>query len=148
MVHLDHVFRYAFARLRHREDAEDIAIEVVQSLPNPCHRQDLRIYMIGMARRKVADRLRKPRMPLEPHDHEASVRFDGRADDAAMVSATLAVLSDDHREVLVMKYIVGLTSSEIGAITGKNAAAVDSTLQRARDAFSKHWKTQLDEVLG
>jgi len=63
MVYLDDFFRYAMARLRIREDAEDVAIEVVQSLPNPCARRELRIYMLGMARRKVADRLRS-RRPL------------------------------------------------------------------------------------
>ena len=60
-IYLDDVYRYARARLRSREDAEDVAIEVVQELPTPCRRKDLLVYMIGMARRKVAGRLRTAR---------------------------------------------------------------------------------------
>ena len=145
MVYLDDTFRYAYARLRQREDAEDIAIEVVQALPNPCNRRDLRIYMIGMARRKVADRLRKSRPELTVREHE--VRFDGFADDAAIVSIVMGELSDEHREALIMKYVIGLSSTEIGALTGKNSAAVDSTLQRARAAFVRQWEQQGNEVV-
>jgi RNA polymerase sigma-70 factor (ECF subfamily) len=147
MAYLDDVFRYAFARLRQREDAEDIAIEVVQSLPNPCNRRDLRVYMIGMARRKVADKLRRSNRSLEQRDTDGSLRFDARADESAMVSMTLAGLSEEYRELLVMKYVTGLSSSEIGGIVGKKASAIDSSLQKARDAFAKQWKGNETEVI-
>ena len=64
MDFLDDVFRYSYARLGQREEAEDVAIEVVQALPNPCKRRDLRVYMLGMARRKIADRFRRARPTL------------------------------------------------------------------------------------
>lgn len=138
MRYLDDVFRYSHARLGQREDAEDVAIEVVQALPNPCRRKDLRIYMIGMARRKVADRLRRSR-PAELVDRDAAVRSDAASDNATVVSAVLARLEDDQREGLVMKYVIGLSSEEIGTLTGRKASAVDSLLQRARDAFARQW---------
>jgi len=64
---LDDIYRYARTRLGSREDAEDLAIEVVQALPAPCRRKDLRVYMIGIARRKLADRLRRSASPISPH---------------------------------------------------------------------------------
>lgn len=140
MVFLDDVFRYAYARTRNREEAEDIAIEVVQALPNPCRKDNLRVYMLGMARRKIADHFRRQRTnPIQESD--ATTRFDSRSDDVALVGDTLARLSDDHREVLTLKYVVGLSSQEIGELTGKNSTAIDSLLQRARGAFSEAWES-------
>jgi RNA polymerase sigma-70 factor, ECF subfamily len=147
MTFLDDVFRYALARLGQREEAEDIAIEVVQALPSPCYRRDLRPYMIGMARRKIADRLRKSRPPQVLLERDATDSFAAEADESAMVDAIMKGLSEEHREVLTLKYVIGLSSNEIGSLTGKRSTAVDSMLQRARDAFAEAWtRTTSDEV--
>lgn len=145
MGYLDDVFRYAYSRTGNREEAEDIAIEVVQALPSPCRKEDLRVYMLGMARRKIANLARKGRGTLELREDDATTRFDPAADDAAMVGLTLAQLSDDHREVLTLKYIVGLSSREIGDVLGKGAPAIDSMLQRARDSFATAWTALTSE---
>lgn len=147
MDYLDDVFRYASARLGQREEAEDVAIEVVQALPNPCLKDDLRIYMLGMARRKVADRLRK-RRPTQPLlESDVSYGFAEASDSAATVAKALAQLSEEHREVLVLKYINGLSSREIGHLSNRGEDAVNSQLQRARDAFSQQWNVlTTDEV--
>jgi RNA polymerase sigma-70 factor, ECF subfamily len=142
MAFLDDVFRYAYARIGSREDAEDIAIEVVQSLPSPCRKENLRVYMLGMARRKIADRTRRRRATVSINELDATTRFDPASDDAALVGHVLARLGDDHREVLTLKYIVGLSSREIADLIGRQPGAIDSLLQRARDAFAEVW-TQL-----
>jgi RNA polymerase sigma-70 factor (ECF subfamily) len=142
MRYLDDVFRYAMAKLRIREDAEDVAIEVVQSLPSPCRRQDLRLYMIGMARRKVADRMRKrSHHELREQDHVDHMDRDGFTN----IEVALKKLSDDHREALVLKYIVGLSSIEVGELTGKSPKAVDSLLQRARASFATAYGSPLED---
>jgi len=141
MDHIDDVFRYAMARINNREDAEDIAIEIVQALPNPCNRRDLRIYMVGMARRKIADHFRRKKHAEPITSYEPSGRFDLAADNLAVVANVLESLSDDHREVLVLKYVVGMTSAEIGEILEKRSDAVDSLLQRARACFANEWLT-------
>ncbi|AIE84679.1 RNA polymerase sigma factor [Fimbriimonas ginsengisoli] len=147
MKHVDDVFRYAMSRMGQREEAEDVAMEVVQALPNPCYRRDLRVYMIGMARRKIADRLRRRHPVNEIRESEAASRFDHASDEAAMVARTMSSLSPEHREALAMKYVVGLSSAEIGAAMGKRPEAVDSLMQRARDAFAREWtRTSSDEV--
>jgi len=147
MAYHKEVFRYAMARLGSREDAEDVAIEVVQALPNPCFKQDLRIYMLGMARRKAISLLRRKRASVEIRDREATTSFDERSDQAAMVGQILGGMSEEHRDVLTLKYMAGLTSVEIGRITGKRSDAVDSMLQRAREAFAQAWtRLSSDEV--
>jgi len=137
--YLDDVYRYAAMRIGQVEDAEDIAIEVVQALPNPCNREDLRLYMLGMARRKVANWYRsyKPTVPLLEADQ--SIRFDHQTDQISMVRDVLQGLSDDHREVLVLKYYFGMTSAEIGTVMERSSEAVDSLLQRARASFESDW---------
>jgi len=145
MLYLDDVYRYAAMRLGQREDAEDIAIEVVQALPNPCSKANLRIYMLGMARRKVADRLRQYRPNEELRDNDAAARFDHAVEDAEMVGCALKQLSPEHREVLTLKYVIGLSSSEIGRLLGKKPQAVDSLLQRGRSAFEEAWKSLTSE---
>ncbi len=140
MRYLDDVFRYARTRLGDREEAEDVAIEVVQSLPNPCRRGELRSYMVGMARRKIADRLRRRRPFAALREGDAVGRFDFASDEAASVEAALARLTAEHRELLTLKYLLGFSSREIGLALGKRADAVDSGLQRARAAFAEIWK--------
>lgn len=145
MAYLDDVFRYAFARTGNREEAEDIAIEVVQALPSPCRKENLRMYMLGMARRKIADYARRRRPQTDLRELDTTTRFDPASDDATLVGHTLGQLSDEHREVLTLKYIVGLSSREIGDLLGKNSPAIDSLLQRARDSFAGIWSQLTSE---
>ena len=58
MRFVDDVYRYALARTGNKEDAEDITIEVVHQAPARLSGDDLKPYMIGMARRKIADHFR------------------------------------------------------------------------------------------
>jgi len=140
MGYLNDVFRYALARLGRREEAEDIAIEVVQALPHPCCRRELRVYMIGMARRKVANHLRR-RRPSEAIRWDHAVEsFDDAANESALVASAMNRLSPEHRDLLTLKYVLGFSSDEIGSALRKRASAVDSALQRARAAFETAWK--------
>jgi RNA polymerase sigma-70 factor (ECF subfamily) len=139
MRYLDDVFRYAMSRLNDREEAEDIAIEVVQSLPSPCSRRDLRIYMIGMAHRKVVNRFRRQRPVSALRESDGGDRFETKVERAALVSTVLENMTEEHREVLTLKYVAGLSSSEIGHMLGKSNSAIYSQLQRARVAFAQDW---------
>lgn len=143
--YLDDVYRYARACLGSREDAEDLACEVVQSLPSKCRRRDLRVYMIGMARRKVADRLRHRLDTVAIQEPDLVGRFDESSDQSTLVGAVMAKLTGDQREALTMKYVVGLSSAEVGAALGRNAEAVDSLLQRGRAAFAREWNALTSE---
>ena len=144
-IYLDDVFRYAHSRLRSREDAEDIACEVAQSLPSPCRRRDLRVYMIGMARRKVADRLRRAKDTVEIHERDLVGRFDEASDRTALVELVLAKLTEDQREALTLKYVAGFTSQEVAATLGRNSEAIDSLLQRGRASFAREWNALSSE---
>lgn len=136
---LDEVHRYAQFRLGQAEDAEDAMMETWEALrarPAPfLASDDPRRYAIGVCRRKVADVLRKRRWaifrrePMEDPRHE----YDSRIS----VAAALRQLSDDQREVLALKYFHEFSAREIAELMGRTPAAVNSILQRARDAFAR-----------
>jgi RNA polymerase sigma-70 factor, ECF subfamily len=52
---------------------------------------------------------------------------------AAVVRAALLRLNDDHRDVLLKKYVDGDSVDEIADRTGRSAKAVESLLSRARE---------------
>jgi RNA polymerase sigma factor (sigma-70 family) len=51
---------------------------------------------------------------------------------ADLVRAALLCLPDDHRQVLLDKYLAGLAVGEIARRSGRSAKAVESLLARAR----------------
>jgi len=147
-THLDDVLRYSFFRLGSMEDAEDVTAQVLHDAQRMGGRlasiQDPRLYMLGMARRKISGALRK----RERHSRARSLddpsflppRTDG--DLAATqrrleVSEILRQLPDDQREVLALKYLHGLSTDEIAPLISRSPAAVNSLLQRAREAFAR-----------
>jgi RNA polymerase sigma factor (sigma-70 family) len=61
------------------------------------------------------------------------------------VQRVLDTVSESHRECLILKYVAGLTSAEIGELMELNSEAVDSLLQRARKAFATEWEVMHGE---
>lgn len=139
MRFVDDVYRYALARTGNKEDAEDIAIEVVHQAPAGMRTDELKPYMIGMARRKIADHFRH-----SARREETSVLPELGANFAVEqmidVQRALDTVSESHRECLILKYVNGLTANEIGLVMDISSDAVDSLLQRARKSFANQWE--------
>jgi RNA polymerase sigma-70 factor (ECF subfamily) len=135
---LTDIQRYAQFRLGNLEDAEDAAMETWQAIsahPDPfLAADDRRRYAIGICRRKVADQYRRRKWRREisrPGDNSPP-----DPDQQLMVSQTLSQLTDDQREVLALKYFHQFSAVEIAQIMGRTPVAVNSLLQRAREAFA------------
>jgi len=97
---------------------------------------DPRLWLLGIARRKVADSLRKSYRRKEESLSDIP-HFDahGQVEDAAMVREVLAELPEDQRAALVLKYMNELSTEEVGRVLGRTATAANSLLQRSREAF-------------
>lgn len=54
-----------------------------------------------------------------------------RSDEAARLRAAIATLPEPQRDALGLRYGAGLTAREIGAVIGKNDAAVQKLIERA-----------------
>lgn len=126
------IYRYCYAQLRNAQDAEDAAMEAMLALLRLpgwlCSRRDPKLYALGVARRKVADILRKRRTTASQVDS-------GTPLPAWDIGGTLWQLDPDHREVLVYRFMLGLTAEETGALMARSAPAIDSLVQRAKTAF-------------
>ena len=147
LAQLDDVVRYAFARLGSREEAEDVAMEVFQAafrfraeLPR---KSNPSLYLIGITRRKIADHLRRNRRQRgagtvsldDPGLHEVGwYQIEGLFE---LIEA-LNTLSELQRDVLILKYLLGLSTLEISELIKKSPQATNSLLQRARESLANN----------
>ena len=136
-AYAEDVYRYAFARLGSIEDAEDVTMEVVQAALADSRLAKNRLLMLRNGRNRVIDRWRKrkPVIGLDEDVRESS--SDADIELVVTINSVLAQLDEDHADFLILKYVHGLSAREIGRLTGKSRAAVNSALQRAREEFRR-----------
>jgi len=145
LAYLDDLVRYAYALLGSLEEAEDVAIEVLQAAGQRGDLNRLRdpkLYLLGMARRKVADHFRKTRRErgagtIALADVGDVASAPSKADEGAAVREVLSQLPEQYAEALILKYIHGLSAEEVAQVLGKTHMGTRSLLQRAREAFTK-----------
>jgi RNA polymerase sigma-70 factor (ECF subfamily) len=143
--HLEPVLRFARRRLP-PEDAEDVAAEAFEALFAARRRgEDVRVpgaYLLGVARRRVADRLRRSaagRVPVAlPPGWEGfcdEALPDERAADrelAELVHVALGLLDPAERALLLARHRDGVPLALLGERTGLTSKAVELRLYRAR----------------
>ena len=150
--YLDDVWRYVSARLDSREDAEDVTMDVMASafkrINDGAKVEKPRLWLLGIARRRVADMLRRKyrrrEVPLEGID--AAVE-PGNLERHSL-NSVLDELSDDHSQALVLKYVNGLSTEEIAVVMERTRDAANSLLQRAREAFRKAGSEAFPDLAG
>lgn len=138
-----------FARrfLPTREDAEEAASEcwlrVFRSLRAGGFRGESRFktWLLGVARHVCLERLRQPRLPtlslsgLPETDRGDWVLFASAPDPVSDLDDALASLTDDHRLVLTLCDLQGLTAAEAAPLMSRTVAATKSLHGRARRAL-------------
>jgi RNA polymerase sigma-70 factor (ECF subfamily) len=147
------------ANLRVRMDPEDVlqevAIEAVNSWKTLSDEQNAGAWLVTLARRKVARILRDQlgvaaRDPRREHaiktDLPLSDRRSGpvthadRRDRLELLARAIERLSEDHREVILLMKIEGLSAKEIGERMGRSENAVHLLLSRALKRLSEELK--------
>jgi RNA polymerase sigma-70 factor (ECF subfamily) len=162
-LYLDDVFRYVSRRVPRREEAEDVTAEVFGAAfaALPRFRSDCppRLWLLGIARRKVADLLRRRRARPELLETElsaadterrnASHAAEGReaaaqrAETCRLIRELMAELKEEQREALLLQYVDDLSIAEIAVVMGRSPAAINSLLQRGRASLLRRGKTVL-----
>lgn len=146
------VWRYATSQLSRREDAEDIVMEVfaaaVADFRKVERADDQRLWLLGIARRKVADTLRRTyRRREEPLSSIEATAFGFETNEhQEVVRRALADLPEDQRQALVLKYVNGLSTDEVGRVLRRTSAATNSLLQRARQSMRAAMGTLLTDA--
>ncbi len=156
---LEPLYEFVHYRVgRERALAEDVVqdtfVTAFERLAGFDARSSLHTWLCGIARNKIREYRRKLRpKPIEDvlagSDADIDAILSGigreplpdwvveREETSELVGATLSSLPPDYREALVSKYIDGLSVAQIGDQVGKSEKAAESTLHRARVAFSR-----------
>lgn len=132
------VFRYALRRLGHLQDAEDVAAETlaaaIQGLSRFRKETEPRLWLLGIARRKVTDALRRRRrtspIGMASGSSEAFVFQEERA---SALRRLIDGLPEAQREALLLQTAEELSVAEIARVMGRSASSVNSLLGRAKD---------------
>lgn len=140
--HYGAVFRVARSRLSHAE-AEDAASETFtrawKALPR--YRRTgapFASWLYGIARHVVTD-MAKATYRTQPG---AEVNRDAvdpwpTSDDQLRLQQALAELPEEQRQVIELKYLMGLTNDEVAAALGKKPGAVNTQQWRALRALER-----------
>jgi RNA polymerase sigma-70 factor (ECF subfamily) len=165
--YLDDVFRYISRRVPRQEEAEDITAEVFAAafvgLPRFRGQCPPYLWLLGIARRKIVDALRRrssrpemlaSEMDADPLDTALAAVAEGperefeRAETRRVVRELVAQLNEDQREALLLQYVEQLPIAEIAVVMGRSPAAVNSLLQRARTSLFRRGRSYFleDEV--
>jgi RNA polymerase sigma-70 factor (ECF subfamily) len=144
--YLDRVYGYCFYLLGDHHDAEDAAERTFLAALGAVGRYreegaTFRSWLFRIAHNQIANVLRTrsrqrtaslvvDRAP-EPSGAGDPARLAGLADDARRLRAALATLSDDRRQVVILRFVDGLSALEIGDVLGRSEGAVRVLQHRA-----------------
>lgn len=130
---------YLRQNVRLAEDAEDLLSETlaaaVRSIVNFDGRATLSTYLYAIANRKVADywRRSRPTTSLDLEDEPLEIRSnDPDPEERMMFEEAMASLSEAARQVLLLRYHVGLSVEEIAESIDRSYKGTESLLSRAR----------------
>ena len=142
--YLDRVYGYAFYLLGDHHDAEDATERTFLAALDAIGRfrdegASFRSWLFRIAHNQIANALRgRARRRASSLDAVAEPIAEGdpatlasEADDARRVRRALAQLSDDRRQVIVLRFVDGLSARDIGAVLARSEGAVRVLQHRA-----------------
>lgn len=159
------VYSFALQSLRRREDAEDATQEVFlklwRSLSTWRDEASVKTYIMRIARNTVIDMIRRRNshptdsLTVEDDDNEerqldiadtdttSNPAADyARREQIEAVRRAIDELPPDHREIIILRDINGLSYAEIAEATGLDPGTVKSRLSRAREKLKEIIKTR------
>jgi RNA polymerase sigma-70 factor (ECF subfamily) len=147
-AHYPRVFRYLLARTRKLQEAEELAAEVfvvaLEGLRRGAEPRHLGNWLVGIANH-VASRFWREQAIKEPLSDASWAREEDPEELAIERLETQALwwcldaLSSEHRQVLLLRVIVGLSAREVGEVMGKTEEAIRSLQWRALKALRRRW---------
>jgi len=147
--HLDRIFRYVYYRVGTSGEAEDLTEVVFLKAWEAIDRYQPRgvpfvAWLYRLAHNLVVDsyRARRVTVPLddltEAEEPGANV-IDAVEQqlDAEEVRVALRTLSQEHQQLIVLRFVEGLSHAEVALITGKSEGAMRVVQYRALQALAK-----------
>lgn len=145
-----------YLRAQRLPDAEDVAGEVLLEVVRDLHRfegdaDNLRSWVLSIAHHRLLDARRKATrrpLPVQSADgHRIPVaRDDPEAETLAAVGlgrleSLCSALTEDQRNVLLLRVVGDLSIAEVAAITGKRPGAVKQLQRRAAAVMRRQLET-------
>jgi len=140
--HVEAVYAYAVRRTNSSAIAEDIASEAFSEAfrrPDRIPNEDPLPWLLGIARRKIADHFRRINSRREValvaeilSRNTSAVGLLLKDEEAVQLRILVDELPADQREALLLHYVEGFTAKQISVTMGRSPFAVNSLLQRAR----------------
>jgi RNA polymerase sigma-70 factor, ECF subfamily len=142
--YVDRIYNYIYYRVGNAHDAEDLTARtfyrVLKALPRYVDRgAPFASWLYRIAHNLVAnhhrDKRRRPSLsiddlPLISNWREAPEQVVERHDDARSLWGAINDLSEDRRELLILKFGEGLSNAQIGNMMGRTEGAIKSLYHR------------------
>ena len=144
-LHSQAVLRYALRQTGDWNQAQDLASEAFVRLLETIERYEPRgvsllAWLYRVVRNLAIDQRRRhgrrPQVSLDEVVEEQSVVPEFSAEALDLVEA-MAALSDEHREVLHLRFQEQMSTDEVALILGRSSAAVRSLQHRALEALRR-----------
>ncbi len=141
------IYRYAYSRLTRHEDAEDVAsqvfLEAMKSIGSyRSMGRPILAWFYGIAHNVVSKKRREAARAIIVSDvEEVSSEPAPDGEEALLGSlrlkAALERLKPEHREILILRFLLDLPTREVAAILGKREGALYSLQVRAVSALRR-----------
>lgn len=150
--YFERVYRYVYYRVREEAEAEDVTSEVffraLRAMPRYEPRQPFLAWLYRIARNAIIDRRRamRPRVSFEDAlahpdagDHVVDPDVSLLASDRrSRLRIAISNLTSEQQEVVLLRFVEGLSAEEVGQIMGKRAGTVRGLQFRALQSLKKH----------
>src|SRR5687768_15471891 len=158
-AYIERIYRYVYFRVADEELAEDITSQVFLKVWEKLHtyqagQSPFMAWLYRIAHNAVIDyyRTRKVSIPLEEaspievsHADEVNERLDLQVKSQQLHKA-LQELTDEQQQVLLLKFVGGLSTSEIAQQLSKQQGAVRALQMRGLQALAKCPDLQLEQL--
>ena len=148
------IYGYLLARVRDRQVAEDLVEHTFLELMEKGYTirggpEVIKAWLFRCAHFNALDYLRKRQRSREDHyedptDHDAWDEGPNPEEQAVSADVSRELrrymerLSDEQQQVLLLRYVGGLTAPEVAEIIGKNEVAVRGLQHRGERALHRH----------
>jgi RNA polymerase sigma-70 factor (ECF subfamily) len=149
----DRIYWYLLTRTNSAEDADDLLQQVFLKALDALGqyrpaRGPFAAWLFGIARHTTAtfqarrrptvawDLVPEVLLPVDEHDLEAQLV---RREDLGRLRRCFGRLEAHKRELLILRFVTGLTMSEIAAVIGKSEAATKKQLARTLRALKEYY---------
>lgn len=129
----DCIYRYCYLKLHNAQQAEDVTQETfLRFLESGSYREMGKplAYLYTIAGNLCVDEYRKKRPQPLTWDEPASAGFEEETAERVALGAAMETLSENERELLLLRYVNGLSFADLSKMYGRSRFALSRELSK------------------